>query len=57
MRHERLLQRVKVLITQSCLYPPANDDEYDITDTQQRDSLSSGGIISVIQPTYCMDML
>lgn len=55
MRHERLLQKAEVLIIQSCLYPPANDKQ-DIIDTQQRDSLSTGGIIKAIQPTYCMDM-
>lgn len=52
MRHERLLQRVKVSITQSSLYPLANDEQ-DIIDTQHRDSLSIGGII---RETYCMDM-
>lgn len=55
MRHERLLQRANVLIVQSCLYPPPNDEQ-DIIDTQQRDSLSIGGIIRATQPTYCMDV-
>lgn len=27
MRHEKPLQQVKVLITQLCLCPPANDEE------------------------------
>lgn len=56
MRHERLLQRVKVSIMQSCLNPRAYDEQ-DIIDTQQCDSLSIRRIIKTIQPTYCMDMV
>lgn len=56
MRRERLLQRVKVSIVQSRLYPPAND-ERDIIDTQQHDSLSTGGNIRAIQPTERVDVL
>lgn len=51
MRYERLRQWVKLSIMQSSLYPSASDEQ-DIIDTQQRDSLSIGGIIRKIQPTY-----
>lgn len=40
----------KVSIIQSFLYHPANDDQ-DIIDTQQHDSLSTREIITAIQPT------
>lgn len=53
MRHE--VQQVQILILQSCLYPPANNEQGGI-DRQQRDSVSAGRIIITIQQTFRHDM-
>ena len=47
----RDVHSVQVLIKQSYLYPPANDEQ-GVIDMQQRDSLSAGRIIITIQQTY-----